>query len=145
MLEERLERIEERLAFRSSHRLVQHDTTLAASLWERLKGHLRSGVPHDLAAVGLNERFRVYRYEHGQAFRWHRDGAFVRDERERSRLTFMVYLNGGFTGGATEFEDEHVIPEEGLAVVFAHGLRHQGAEVIEGRKYVLRSDVMFRR
>ena len=32
----------------------------------------------------------------------------------------------------------------GMALVFEHYLRHQGAPVSEGSKYVLRSDVMFR-
>jgi len=79
----------------------------------------------------------------GQAFRWHRDGAFVRSASEQSLLTFMVYLNEGFLGGATEFEHTQVVPRVGDALIFHHGLRHQGAEVSRGVKYVLRSDVMF--
>jgi hypothetical protein len=144
---------------RNNTRLIRDDVPLAAHLWSRLECHLASDANDASqdderagsertgemwAPIGLNERFRLYRYERGQAFRWHRDGAFVRVNGERSHLTFMVYLNGGFDGGATEFEDTSVVPEEGLAVVFSHLLRHQGAEVTSGMKYVLRSDVMFR-
>ena len=94
---------------------------------------------------GLNERFRFYRYTRDQAFRWHRDGAFRRDDREASRLTLMIYLNEGFGGGGTEFDlAETVVPRTGMALVFAHHLRHQGAPVTQGTKYVLRTDVMFR-
>jgi hypothetical protein len=67
--------------------------------------------------------------------------------KEASRLTFMVYLNEDFGGGATEFDfpKETVRPREGMALVFDHGLQHQGAEVTRGTKYVLRSDVMYAR
>ena len=52
-----------------------------------------------MTPVGANERFRCYRYKPGQKFAAHYDGAFERDETERSLLTFMVYLNDDFEGG----------------------------------------------
>jgi prolyl 4-hydroxylase len=36
-----------------------------------------------------------------------------------------------------------VTPEAGLALIFDHDLLHEGAAVLEGQKYVLRSDVMY--
>ena len=106
---------------------------------DRARAPLGGWRPH-----GLNERLRFYRYTPGQHFRWHLDGAFQRSPRERSRWTFMVYLNDDFDGGGTDFEDGVTVrPVTGAALVFAHGLRHQGAEVTRGTKYVLRSDVMF--
>jgi hypothetical protein len=54
-------------------------------------------------------------------------------------------LNEGFDGGETEFEAQSIVPKTGHALLFEHRLRHQGAEVTAGTKYVLRSDVMFRR
>lgn len=36
-----------------------------------------------------------------------------------------------------------VVPKEGMALLFLHQLRHTGAEVHSGVKYVLRSDVMY--
>ena len=63
---------------------------------------------------------------------------------EQSMLTFMLYLNGGFEGGATSFQGGLSIkPEAGMILVFRHALYHEGAAVVSGRKYVLRSDVMF--
>jgi predicted 2-oxoglutarate/Fe(II)-dependent dioxygenase YbiX len=121
------------------------DLPLAERLWARL---LHRSELHDVDVwqpAGLNERFRFYKYGVGQAFRWHRDGAFIRNPCEQSLLTFMIYLNEGFVGGATEFDHVSVVPRMGDALVFRHGLRHQGAEVTRGTKYVLRSDVMFRR
>lgn len=141
---------------RNNDRVMIDDPALAAGLWERL----RPLAPERLGgwvAAGLNERFRFYRYDPGQRFHWHYDGRFDRSPAERSFLTFMVYLNAGFAGGETAFrtrpfgalpdgDDEfEVVPQEGMALVFAHPVLHQGAEVTAGRKYVLRSDVMYRR
>jgi predicted 2-oxoglutarate/Fe(II)-dependent dioxygenase YbiX len=118
------------------------DTELAATLFARIT------VPEslcDMRAVGLNERFRCYRYEPGQRFAPHYDGAFVRDEDERSHLTFMIYLNEGFGGGATAFLDNEVtvVPRTGMALLFQHFQLHEGCAVTSGVKYVLRTDVMF--
>jgi len=38
-----------------------------------------------------------------------------------------------------------ITPEPGLALVFYHMLPHAGLEVISGCKYIIRSDVMYRR
>jgi prolyl 4-hydroxylase len=132
---------------RNNTRVMFDDETSAAELWSRLAPF----VPPTLdgaRAIGLNERFRVYRYERAQYFRWHSDGAFVRNAHERSELTLMIYLNGDFEGGTTDFDTRRaalrVEPVAGTALVFEHPLRHQGAPVARGRKYVLRTDVMYR-
>jgi len=79
----------------------------------------------------------------------------------------VIYLNGGFTGGETNFlcEDEvlfkdpetdqfcsrkenileSVKPEAGMALIFLHMTRHEGARLTSGTKYILRSDVLFKR
>jgi prolyl 4-hydroxylase len=121
------------------------DVARAVELWARVE-HALPRVRGGARVVGLNERFRFYRYEVGQYFRWHRDGAFTRSALERSQLTLMFYLNDDFEGGATEFDDGLVVrPRRGSALFFAHPVRHQGAPVTCGRKYVLRTDVMYRR
>ena len=135
---------------RDNARLIVDDIDLAASLWDRL----RPFVPAVLApwhVVGLNERFRFYRYDEGQRFAPHFDGFFQRDNGERSQLTCLVYLNDDFTGGETKFYDEEkalratIRPERGTALLFAHLQLHEGAPVTSGRKYVLRTDVMYER
>jgi hypothetical protein len=64
----------------------------------------------------------------------------------------MIYLNEGFEGGETRFylpryngdtSKVSVVPETGMALCFVHELAHEGAAVIQGRKYVLRSDMMY--
>src|SRR5262249_27378395 len=88
---------------RNNTRVMLDDLPRAAALWHKIRPFIPERVGR-ARAVGLNERFRFYRYGPGQYFRWHHDGAFVRDERERSLFTVMVYLNEGFEGGATEFD-----------------------------------------
>jgi prolyl 4-hydroxylase len=127
---------------RNNTRVMIDDSDLAAHVWERTRDFIPAEVA-GTAAIGLNERFRFYRYDPGEIFRWHRDGYFERENGERSRLTFMIYLNDDFTGGQTKFEGLDVQPEQGKVLVFHHGLLHEGGEVRSGRKYVLRSDVMF--
>lgn len=97
--------------------------------------------------VGANERFRCYRYDVDQRFAPHYDGAFARNDDERSLLTFMVYLNESFRGGETHFHDfdVRVTPKTGMALLFQHFLLHEGRYVNEGVKYALRTDVMYRR
>jgi hypothetical protein len=97
-------------------------------------------------AAGLNERFRVYRYVPGQYFRWHLDGAFQRASNEHSRFTVLIYRNDDFAGSTTDFHDgPSVVPVAGTALIFSHAQLHQGASPTRGCKYVLRTDIMYRR
>ena len=130
---------------RNNTRVMFDDAAFAKTLFDRIAAQ----VPAPLCAmqpVGANERFRCYRYEHDQRFAPHYDGAFVRNDSERSLLTFMVYLNEEFRGGATAFHDFglNVTPKTGRALLFQHFLLHEGCSVASGVKYVLRSDVMYR-
>jgi predicted 2-oxoglutarate/Fe(II)-dependent dioxygenase YbiX len=130
---------------RNNRRVIFDDVELAAMLYARVA----PALPDPLCAmhpVGANERFRCYRYDVGQRFAPHYDGAFVRDAHEASLLTLMVYLNEGFAGGATAFHDfgHEVVPRTGMALLFQHRVLHAGCEVTAGVKYALRSDIMYR-
>lgn len=129
------------------------DEMRAASLYERICPFVPSRFKMEWFPVGVNERLRLYRYDVGQQFDWHQDGYFERESGERSFFTFMVYLNDGFKGGATSFRDDsafipkynglHITPETGMALLFHHLIIYRGDPVTEGRKYVLRSDIMY--
>ena len=129
---------------RNNTRAMFDDVVLAASLFDRIAPGLPPRL-FDRRPVGVNERFRCYRYQPGQQFRPHYDGAFQRHDHECSELTFMIYLNASCTGGNTAFLDfdVEVVPEIGKALFFQHRLLHEGAVVTAGVKYVLRSDVMY--
>lgn len=142
---------------RNNDRVILDDEQRAADLWRRIAEYVPTRIDN-WTAIGLNERLRFYRYDPGQRFAPHGDGAYMRRNGDHSRLTFMIYLNDGFEGGDTRFyihnyysvlldpnviPDVSVVPETGMALCFRHELRHEGARVIRGRKYVLRSDVMY--
>lgn len=145
-------------AYRNNDRLVLDDAALALALFERLRPHLparleRAGVSWRLS--GLNPRFRFCRYQRGQAFCVHRDGAYAPTPGCRSYFTCQVYLSAreAHRGGSTRFYDQHaesgrtclvdVQPERGKAIIFAHDVWHDGAPVERGVKYVLRTDALY--
>lgn len=137
---------------RNNERVIFDDPALGLELFQVLKRQVPARLQlrdeqRAVFACGLNERFRGYRYSPGQRFGPHYDGAYARSAEERSELTVLFYLNEGFVGGATRFLDLglEVQPKEGQALVFTHAVLHEGAMVEQGIKYVLRSDVMYRR
>src|ERR1700736_3155696 len=80
-----------RAEVRNNERVLFDDVELARLLLERVRAKAPKEI-HGLALVGVNERFRCYRYRPGMRFAPHKDGAFFRNEREQSCYTFMVYL-----------------------------------------------------
>ncbi|MEQ8787873.1 MAG: 2OG-Fe(II) oxygenase [Pirellulaceae bacterium] len=136
---------------RNNQRVMFQNEELSAWLWRRAEQF----VPAEYdgrAAVGVNELLRFYRYDPGQQFNWHQDFPFERDNGERSYLTLMIYLCDDFEGGETSFEDSYsdesfdefkVVPKRGMALFFEHAIHHKGEPVSRGRKYVLRTDVMY--
>ncbi|HAA53348.1 MAG TPA: oxidoreductase, 2OG-Fe(II) oxygenase [Myxococcales bacterium] len=131
------------------------DETLAASFFDRAQPHLPPKM-EERSLHRLYDGFRFYRYDKGQYFKPHRDGAKMLFRRpvQQSYLTFMIYLNAHFEGGETNFfatmldaRFGHVLlgvkPEPGTALIFKHDVWHEGAAVTSGRKYTLRTDVMY--
>ena len=70
---------------------------------------------------------------------------YQRSDDEFSQFTLMVYLNDDLQGGETTFTRLSIKPETGTALLFFHQIEHAGAPVTTGVKYVLRTDVMYRR
>lgn len=140
-----------RTDIRNNQRVLHRDEGIAELIWERACDL----VPTEYEghhACGINELIRFYRYDAGQQFEWHQDFPFERDNGEQSYLTLMIYLNDDFEGGETSFDDScseesfdafQVTPKKGMALFFEHGNHHKGEPVTQGRKYVLRTDVMY--
>ncbi|MFO0956131.1 MAG: 2OG-Fe(II) oxygenase [Isosphaeraceae bacterium] len=146
-----------RLEFRDNNRAMTDDPGLADGLFVRARPLLPaswSAMGRVWVLDGLNPRIRFYRYDPGQRFAPHYDGHYRAPDGSTSFLTFLVYLRGGIGGGSTRFyrrgDSGHfrvafeVCPAAGMALVFAHDELHEGAPVESGRKYVVRSDVMYR-
>jgi len=136
-----------RTDLRNNTRVMFDDAATAGLLFERVRAKVPSRLEHDWELCGANERLRCYRYEQGQYFAPHFDGAFTRHRGERSLLTMMVYLNACEAGGHTALLDLEltVQPRRGTALLFNHHLLHEGARVERGIKYAVRTDLMYRR
>eukprot|EP01130_Rhizamoeba_saxonica_P002678 TRINITY_DN1243_c0_g1_i1.p1 TRINITY_DN1243_c0_g1~~TRINITY_DN1243_c0_g1_i1.p1 ORF type:complete len:238 (-),score=38.78 TRINITY_DN1243_c0_g1_i1:17-730(-) len=114
----------------------------------------------------LNECWRICKYNSGGHFGPHYDGYFSRGNNDRSMYTFMLYLNDEYDGGTTNFlnDDQPLNQSEnglfeaqsenithrikatpGMALVFRHRLLHEGAQLKAGTKYIMRSEVMYKR
>ena len=132
-------------------------------------GHVRP--PGVWRLAGLNEKFRFAKYRPGDEFQPHVDAKFVCGQ-EQSAFSVNVYLNADFYGGATRFFGEmvwwpegkrpvaenlavdlSVQPECGAACIFRQpvdscrgpSILHDGQRVTRGFKYLLRTDVLYRR
>ena len=86
-------------------------------IWDRIK-HLMAddqGIFDNKAAVGINARFRFYRYSKGDYFKPHSDGSWPGSRVVNkqliadaygdrfSQMTFLLLLTDDFDGGATRF------------------------------------------
>lgn len=127
---------------RKNKRIIFDDYKLSESLFNQNKKHF----PLTLSGrnlIGLNEKFRIYKYSKNEYFKPHADTPYKRKNGELSLLSLLIYLNNDYKGGETKFDRIKVKGSTGMALVFHHGLIHEGSKVLEGFKYVLRTDVMF--
>jgi hypothetical protein len=122
--------------------------------------------------MGLNPNIRIYRYSPGQYFDQHYDDSNnvtipgSPSVSVRTTWTLLLYLTSpatGCIGGETVFYPEPsskkkskepppapvvVELEVGLALLHRHGAQcmlHEGREVLQGEKWVIRSDLCVKR
>ncbi|CAG8982966.1 hypothetical protein HYALB_00003545 [Hymenoscyphus albidus] len=122
--------------------------------------------------IGLNPSIRIYRYSKGQYFDCHYDESNVltlaakpNPTPARTTWTMLLYLSSpatGCEGGETVFYPDdlpgkkQVVPEKeivigletGMMLLHKHGnecMLHEGREVTEGEKWVIRSDLCVKR
>jgi len=86
-------------------------------IWDRVKDLMadEQGIFDNNAAVGINARFRFYRYSKGDYFKPHSDGSWPGSRVVNkqliadaygdrfSQMTFLILLTEDFDGGATRF------------------------------------------
>lgn len=143
-------------AYRDNHRVSILDTSLSQQLWSalRFESILAYTTKTDKAIpISLNPNFRFYRYGPGQRFGRHIDESVSLSTTEFTEYTLLIYLSTP-VGGETVFYDRKgrksviVQPRAGLMLLHRHGsmcLEHEGAPVLHGNKYVLRSDVVYKK
>jgi prolyl 4-hydroxylase len=135
---------------RNGERSMVDDDMLADSLMKRIlpfvsffKDHISDNP------VCLNPRFRFLKYDPGQYFKPHHDGAFKDDNGNVSKVTVQMYLNDGFKGGETVFMDDAKTPVysykpcKGDVILFDQNIMHEGAIVKSGQKIAVRTEIMY--
>lgn len=93
------------------------DEATDSIIWRRSKPLLANGVDviSNLVPVGLNARFRFYKYDEGDFFKPHIDGSWpgsriINGKNTHdaygdrwSQMTFLIFLSEDFKGGETQF------------------------------------------
>jgi hypothetical protein len=144
---EKLETID-RPSFAVYDRMIYKNKEFADKLFSRI----RSAIPETYDGkriVGLNDHIRLSKYEPGGKFNVHKDGFNQDSQGNRSIMTVNVFLNKNFNGGETDFllDDKETlrfraVPEIGRGAIFYSQQYHRGNEVLDGKKYLFRTDVM---
>lgn len=120
--------------------------------------------PSDRVPIGCNPNLRVYKYTKGHAFGKHVDGSNVIGREggcelqgSSTEMTMLVYLSE-CSGGATRFHTGRpkgkskktssfaFQPQVGALLLHVHGdhcLEHEADPVVEGTKYILRTDLVY--
>ena len=151
---------------RKYHRIQFNDENLADYLYNKIKVYIPKKIKK--ISVGLNSHFRLSKYEEGQFFGIHKDGitfGFANSESQKSHgrrhapllanqqnmsyATLNIFLNDDFDGGETIFyeNDKRTVtmvckPKVGRGSFFYSQQYHEGAKLLSGYKYLLRTDLM---
>ena len=160
--------------YRQADRALLRSPELADAIFQRLLLHFQrddivNKMPMCFGQDGVwvphscNDCVKVSRYQKGGYFVDHRDGPWIPCESFASIYTVVLYLNDDFSGGHTHFVTHQelkseikkpatvtrttmaVPPKKGALLVFEHDILHNGQEVTAGTKYILRTEVIFRR
>ncbi len=142
-------------AFRDHHRVKFRSPGIADVLWNGtdLKKAFETRIQRiGGRATGLNPELKLYRYAGSESFGKHIDCSETVEGMGRTEYTVLFYLSST-KGGETAFYDDdgavvaRIVPEQGRVVLHRHGERycldHEALQVVEGVKYVLRTDVVF--
>lgn len=141
------------------------DDSIDGPIWARCRHCFGSSRFDGHRPLGLNGRFRFYRYGEGDYFNPHTDGAWpdsrvvngqlVADAHgdRLSQMTALIFLSDGYQGGRTLFHTgpTSVVPVDtpkGAILCFPHGRHpehcvHAGEEITAGWKYIIRTDVLY--
>ncbi len=109
----------------------------------RLSQQVSEETTTDFQVLRLGPVLECYRYEAGEFVSAHSDAPREIEPGLYSKYTLVIYLSDQIEGGDTVFPNKgiRVGPTRGRAVLFDHIIRHEGAKVLQGMKYIVRTDV----
>lgn len=148
------------MAHRECYRIQRDDERISKALFERLSESgllkcIEKGLSYPdtrYIPVACNPNIRLYQYSKNMRFSKHIDGS-NETPLGQTEVTLLVYLSE-CEGGATRFWRDKAndsfafVPKTGAILLHVHGdrcLEHEANPVLAGTKYVLRTDVCYRR
>ncbi len=150
--------------YRKNQRMTVSHKALADELFMRIQDACPEEVRHPNKNVvwrlkGVNHRFRFCKYDEGGFLAERTEDCFQQTPTVRSFFTCILYLNET-DGGETNFikrcprkdserdsvsVERSVKPQTGKILLFNHNLRHEGAKLLSGHKYIMHTEVMYER
>ncbi len=105
----------------------------------RLNAELRADERVDFSISEVSPSLLFCLHQPGDHVTPHNDGSREVKADTWSAFTLLVYLNDGFTGGATAFPKLGIQLEAlpGRGLLFRHRILHEGKPVETGEKYVM--------
>jgi 2OG-Fe(II) oxygenase superfamily len=150
------------IASRECYRCHKNDPIMAQRIFDRITNSAQLGLHSSLhdnsnllpqfrneIALTCNPNIRLYKYTKGMSFGQHVDDSNTLPGLGTTRFTVLIYLSS-CTGGATRFEKNLALfePVQGSLLVHIHGndcLLHEADPVQSGIKYVLRTDLVYKK
>ena len=154
--------------FRDNLRIRCKSTTIIPEMKRRISSFINSHLTLDnnvkTLAKGnfhndlwkfayLNPILRFCKYNPSNKFKRHYDSGFNPDPlTERTFKTCMVYLNEDYNGGKTRFyyyNSEYksflkLKAKAGMCLIFNQNIPHDGEQVENGYKYMMRTDMIYK-
>ena len=96
-------------------------------------------VPGGFKLNSHREAIQILEYKQNQQYMFHHDTANDPNMKEYHRMvSVIIYLNGGFEGGGTEFTHQTYKPSSGYGIFFPSNwsFPHSGQKVLSGKKRV---------
>jgi len=135
---------------RKSDRVIIDSPELAELIENRIK-HAIPKIYKGMKYDSINERFRFLKYDGEGHFNRHTDGHY-QDQDKVSLITILIYLNQDYQGAYTTFfKDKYdkigfaLPPKTGMVCLMDQDIEHQVPELEKGVKYVVRSELMYKK
>lgn len=135
---------------KSKRCIIDVEPAVVEGIWERICDVVPATWADGAAVVGINPRLRVLKYLPGGEFKIHADGQYRAPNGDESKLTILIYLNDNYTGAYTTLvldDGRHVpiVPHTGDIAIQDQDILHYVPPLEDGVKYVIRTDIMYRR
>ena len=133
--------------YRKCQRMLVESNNLANLLQERLQSYIPTLYDGQHFKY-LNNMIRFIKYNHGDFFNPHVDGCYIDENDNESCFTILVYLNDDYEGGELVIyndEEQALKPSKGSVILLEQVIVHKVNMITKGKKYVLRTDVMYTR